>query len=326
MARFSSVALRRPARVVLTVAVLVALWQHPAIADVSEVTGGAYGFSSSVSLFDGPAVDSGPLPVVTLPPEGSPTPITESDPDGESAQQGPAIVVQATAMTVSTEGTTGVGGSVTSSASVVFGDAEEERVDPFSADEVGSTCTASESEVTGAAALDNASLVTSTDLEGEPVEVIDLPENPAPNTTLSGTNDAVGDTFRIVLNEQIREGDTLTVNAVHVFLGQNAQGASVDAVARGEAILGQSVCGVVTSVASSRDADISETVPDAAAGGNDDRQATTTTTPGEAVAVRETGELGSSRPSPLFGVLVGGLVAALFVWLRHLRPRPRHRR
>lgn len=318
--------LRRPARLVLSVVALVALWQRPVIADVSEVTGGAYGFSSTVSLFDEPAVDSGPVPVVTLPPEGSSTPITASDSGGESARQGPAIVVEATAMTVSTEGTTGVGGSVTSTASVVFGEAEDERIDPFSADEVRSTCRASESEVTGAAALTNASLVTSTDLEGEPVEIIDLPENPAPNTMLSGTNDALGDTFRIVLNEQVRDGDTLTVNAVHVFLGQNAQGESVEAVARGEAILGQSVCGVSTSAGSPDDADITETAPDAAAVASDDREATTTTAPGEAVAVSESGELGSSRPSPLFGVLVGGLVAALLVWLRHLRPRPRHRR
>ena len=321
MVRFSPVALRRPARVVLTVAVLVALWQHPAIADVSEVTGGAYGFSSSVSLFGGPAVDSGPLPVVSLPPEGSSTPITESDPDGESARQGPAIVAQATAMTVSTEGTTGVGGSVTSSASVVFGDTEEERVDPFSADEVGSTCTASESEVTGAAALENASLVTSTDLDGEPVEIIDLPENPAPNTTLSGTNDAVGDTFRIVLNEQIREGDTLTVNAVHVYLGQNAQGASVDAVARGEAIVGQAVCGVSTSVASPADADVTDSVPDAGAAANLDRETTTTTTPGEAVAVAEPADAGAGRATPLVGVLVGGAFLALMFGLRRRRGR-----
>ena len=321
MARFSSVSLRRPALLILSVAVLVALWPRPAIADVSEVRGGAYGFSSSVSLFGEPAVDSGPLPVVTLPPEGSSTPITESDPDGAAARQGPAIVVQATAMTVSTEGTTGVGGSVTSSASVVFGETEEDRIDPFSADEVRSTCTASESEVTGAATLDNASLVTSTDLEGEPVEIIDLPENPAPNTTLSGTDDAVGATFRIVLNEQIREGDTLTVNAVHVFLGQNAQGASVDAVARGDAIVGQSVCGVSTSGASPADADITDSVPDAGAAANHDRAAATTTTPGAAVAVAEPADAGAGRATPLVGVLVGGAFLALMFGLRRRRGR-----
>lgn len=321
MVRLSSVALRRPARVVLSVVVFASLWQRPAIADVSEVTGGAYGFSSSVSLFGGPAVDSGPLPVVTLPPEGSTTPITESDSNGESARQGPAIVVQATVIRVSTEGTTGLGGSVTSSASVVFGDNSEERVDPFSADEVRSTCTASESEVNGETTLDDASLVTSTDLDGEPVEIVDLPANPAPNTTLSGTNEAVGDTFRIVLNEQIREGDTLTVNAVHVFLGQNAQGDSVEAVARGEAVVGQSVCGVSTSAPSPPDAAITETVPNAGAVAGLGGEETTTTRPAQEMAVAEQPDAGAGRATPVVGVLVGGAFLALMLGLRRRRGR-----
>lgn len=323
MARVASRSLRRSARLALSVAVLIGIWQRPALADVSEVTGAAYGFSSTISLFDGPAVVSGPLPVVSLPPAGSAEVITQSDPHGALAKQGPAIVVRATALTVSTEGTTGPDGSVTSSASVVFDGSSDDRIDPFSADGLASRCTARESEVTGSTTLDNAFLVTSTDFDGEPVEIINLPTNPAPNTTMAGTNDAVGDTFRIVLNEQIREGDTLTVNAVHVYLGQNAEGESVEGVARGEAIVGHSVCGISSSGPTGSDDAVTDTVLETGLPTTQDRRSTPTTMPGEAVALSEQVDPGGSLASPLIGVLVGGLAAGFFLWLRHLRRRPR---
>jgi hypothetical protein len=280
-------------------------WQRQAAdAQVTEVTGSAYGFFTSIGLFGGPANDIGPVPQVTLPPGGSADPITQTDPDGDSAVYGPATIVQTTAMTVSTEGTTGPDGSVTSSSSVEFNANQEEQFDPFNADNLLSTCTASEAEVTGSVTLTNASLVTSTDADGEPVDTIDLPANPAPNSTFGGTIDNVGDTFRAVFNEQIREGDTLTVNAVHFYFGQNAEGEPVPGAALGEAIIGQSVCGVTasgagqpggdstTTTGASGGSDQVTTTTTGASGGSD--QATTTTVAGSGSATT----VAPSRPAP----------------------------
>jgi hypothetical protein len=276
----------------LSALVLSGLWQRQgADAQVSEVTGSAYGFFASVSLFGGPANDVGPVLQVTLPPEGSAEPITQTDPDGDSAVFGPAVIVETTGMTVSTEGTTGPDGSVTSSSSVEFNENQDEQVDPFNADDLLSTCTASEGEVTGSVTLTNASLATSTDDEGLPVDTIDLPASPAPNTTFGGTIDHVGDTFRVVFNEQIREGDTLTVNAVHFFFGQNEQGEPVEGIALGEAIIGQSVCGVTASGAG-QPGDTTTTTT-GQSGGSD--QVTTTTAAGQGAT---TTTVAPSRPAP----------------------------
>lgn len=302
--------------------------QRPAQAEVTEVTGSAYGFFTSVSLFDGPAAESGPAPVVTLPPEGSAEPITETAADEESAQYGPAIIVQSTAVTVSTEGTTGPEGSVTSSAELEFDEDPEAQVDPFKADAVASTCTASESGTTGSVSLTNGFLVTSTDPDTEePLETIDLPAEPTPNTSFTGTIDHVGDTFRLVLNEQILEDGTLTVNAVHLYLGEGGDG-----VAQGDAILGQSVCGVSASAA--RPAD--ETPSTRTGGERSESEQPTETEGGAAItgpqleeAIGTTGqagaEAGDAGQERLFGVLVGGGVLAVLA-LRMRRPRGQHRR
>jgi pyruvate/2-oxoglutarate dehydrogenase complex dihydrolipoamide acyltransferase (E2) component len=88
----------------------------------------------------------------------------------------------------------------------------------------------------------------------------------------------VGDTFRIVFNEQIQEGDTLTVNAVHFYLGQNAEGEPAPGVALGEAIIGQSVCGVTASGAGQPGGDTTTTTTGQSGGSG---QVTTTTAAGQ---------------------------------------------
>lgn len=316
----------------LLAVMLSSLWlQRPASAEVSEVTGSAYGFSASLSLFDSPPVEREPVPLVTLPPEGSPEPITATDPEGELAQYGPAVIVEATAITVSTEGTTGGNGAVTSSATVEFDDDREEQLDPFNADGLFATCTASEGGSTGSVTLEAATLVTSTDPDtGEPVETIDLPTNPAPNTTFGGTIDYVGDTFRIVLNEQITEGDTLTVNAVHYYLGQNQEGESVDGEARGEAVFGQTVCGVsasepsgaATANPSSPAEGTTVAVGEAAPGSG---EATSTTLPEDRLAIAEEIDADDGRREQMIGALVGGGLLVILI-LRMRRPTGQHRR
>jgi hypothetical protein len=302
--------------------------QRPALAEVTEVTGSAYGFFTSVSLFDGPAAESGPAPVVTLPPEGSAEPITETAADEESVQYGPAIIVQSTAATVSTEGTTGPDGSVTSSAELEFDEEREEQVDPFKADALTGTCTASESGTTGTVTLTNGSLVTSTDPDTEePVETVDLPAEPAPNTSFTGTIDHVGDTFRLVLNEQILEDDTLTVNAVHLYLGEGGDG-----VAQGDAILGQSVCGVDSSASGPSGA----TPSTHGRGERSESEEPTRTERGAATTAPQleevigtTGQAGAGagdagRERLIGAVVGGGLLAALIFGMR--RPKGQHRR
>lgn len=291
--------------VVLSTVVLSAVSPPPAIAQVTMVTGSAFGFYASVGLFGGPPGVNGPLPAVTLPPGGSAEPVTETDPDGGTAQYGPAVIVQTMAMTVSTEGTTGPEGSVTSSSSVEFDLDQEQQVDPFNADELLSSCTADESGLTGSSRLTKASLVLSTDPETqEPSETIPLPENPAPNTAFEGTIDHVGDRFRVVLNEQIEEGGTITVNAMHLYLLGN--------IAVGDAIIGQSVCGVnATSGGATPTTGAGAGTPDTTAPPGTTTPASDATTDSsrlEGAATADTGEdaggAGALLPA---GLVVGGL-------------------
>jgi hypothetical protein len=212
-------------------------------------------------------------------------------------------------------------------------DEDEVELGPFDGDRLESTCTATESGVTGSATLSAASLVISSDPDtGEPVETIDLPVDPAPNTTFGGTIDDVGDTYRIVLNEQIVEGDTLTVNAVHYYLGQNEQGESVEGVARGDAIIGQSVCGTSSgsgeanagpNLRSGATADPGGTPTDAGEANTQAGEATATTQPTELATTGQEAEAGGS--ALLVGAVVGlGLMAMLM--LRPRRPPARHRK
>jgi hypothetical protein len=191
-----------------------------------------------VSLFGGPASPRGPAPAVTLPASGGDQ--TATDPDGDAATYGPAYIFENHgAMTVHTQGSTGPGGSVTSSASV----RNVEDNDPFHAGspdgEVTSTCTASESGLSGSARIVNGRLVLHTDTTtGEPTEEVTFPHgwDPAPNTTYDGALDHVGDDWRIVFNEQILGPDSITVNAVHMYL--------LGPTAVGDMIIGQSRCGI----------------------------------------------------------------------------------
>ncbi|HWH34651.1 MAG TPA: hypothetical protein VNT56_04955 [Acidimicrobiales bacterium] len=230
---------------VLTAVLVIGGGDGPAAAQEDGLTGSAFGFFTSVGLFGGPPTEIGPAPQVTLPPEGSAEPVTMTDPDGTSVQFGPAVIVEPTAMTVSTQGQAD---GVTSTAALEFSEDRDAQLDPLNAARVVSECTATPAGLSGSATLSDATLVLRTDEEsGEPAEEVDVPADPEPNTTLGGTIDHVGDTFRVVFNEQIEAGGILTVNAVHVYFGQDAEGAATGGVAQGEAILGQAVCGLSAS-------------------------------------------------------------------------------
>lgn len=198
----------------------LALLASSAAADVTEVSGGAYGESVDVTTLGGSNVTSGPLPSVTLPPGGG-GPFT--------ASVGGANVpgyLSAGVMNVSTEGGN-LGshqGFATSSASVANANALSGRV---TADVVRSQCTSNGDGSSGSSTLTNARVL------GTPVAV-----NPAPNTVIPlpgiGT---------VTLNEQIRPtngpGDTsIIVRAIHIRL--DVAGGSLG---QGDIIIAESRCG-----------------------------------------------------------------------------------
>ena len=226
----------------------------PSGADVTVVSGGAFGHYSNVSLFGGPSIPVGPLPDVRLPPGGAPQPLTAREAAG-SAVYGPArifagvwppdvdVAPPSGPTTVTTRGTTGARGSVTSTVDIVLRTPPDPKspggfgpLPPTQGDELHSTCTATETGVTGSTRFVNAVMSKATTAEGEPLDEERIPDNPPPNYTRTGVLTNIGDRYRIVYNEQIVEPDglSITVNAVHIYL--------LGDVAVGESIVGQVRC------------------------------------------------------------------------------------
>lgn len=233
---------------------LVVAGGTPAYASVSAVSGTAFGYYANVGLFGGPQEVRGygqtvdppddevsSSPSVELPSGGGD--VSDTDPDGAIGAYGPANIFESHgSMDVHTVGATGATGSATSTASVD----DIQPNDPFQAPAPGgvdSTCTATESSLSGSTTITNGRLVLSNpdpDVEGEPGEVIVVPPvNPVPGTEYSGEIAEVHDFYRIVFNEQIRTPDTLTVNGAHMYL--------LGPVAIGDMVIAQSKCGVTAS-------------------------------------------------------------------------------
>jgi hypothetical protein len=256
---------RRLLGVTLLVAgMLAVVGPRPAAADVAAVTGSAYGYRAfNISLFGGAQPEQGPAPRVNLAADASNSPQAATAPSA-SVQYGPAVLFESGAIEVRSEGRTGAGGSVTSSAS-----ATGLGPGPFTAASTRSTCTASESAVTGSVTIADGRLVTRTNAgTGAPETTVTVPGSPPPNDTYTGTLDHVGDSFRIVFNEQVANPDgSLTVNAAHMYL--------LGPTARGDLVIGQSVCGVTAAGAPAT----TTTAPGAATTTTTPAAATTTTAP-----------------------------------------------
>ncbi len=222
----------------MVAAAAVVGWSGPASGGVNPVPqgGSAFGASGNVTLFGALQLTLPPTPSVTLPPGGG----------AESASApsaflggGPAVILETGPLTASTEGTTGPGGSVTSIAS-----ARDVGPGPITADRIRSTCTASAAGLTGSTRVVNGQVVVS---EGDPeVEgdetTVNVPLNPSPNTEYTGTIESVGDSFRVVFNEQIVTTDSIIVNGMHLYL--------LGPTAVGEAIVAQSNCGAAPATPS----------------------------------------------------------------------------
>ena len=215
---------------------------------VTSVTGRATGYFSSVGLSGGPATERGPAgtpgcddtttsscsPSVSLPTAGGSD--LADDLDGASAQHGPTVAFATTSMTTGTQGRTGDDGQVNAWAS-----ASAISSGPLTANGASSTCSADASGVTASTAIAGGRLVTSTDpTTGEPSVTRRIGPTPAPNTVLTGTLDHLGDSFKVVFNEQILNPDgSITVNAYHQYL--------LGPIAVGDLIVGQSTCGVTSA-------------------------------------------------------------------------------
>ncbi len=214
---------------------------------VTAVSGSAYGYYASISLFGVPPTVRGPMPTVTLPPGGSAVPITATAPTG-SAIVGPGRFFSSGPLNVSAQGAIGPDGSVTSSTSIT--NVNTSGVEVFTASNVASTSTASKAGVSGSTTITNGTLQIDsgfdsnddgdfTDPGDHPPVSVSVPTNPAPGTTFDGHVHTGGasDFFRYVFNEQIVNPDSsLTVNAAHQYL--------LGPVAVGDLIIGQSVSGV----------------------------------------------------------------------------------
>ncbi len=223
---------------------------------VTAVSGGAFGHWTKVSLFGGPSVPVGPIPDVRLPPEGSDAPITARESAG-SAVYGPAhifggiwpatgvdIAPPSGPIVVSTRGTPGPNGSVTSTVDISLRNPPNPKspggwgpLPPTQGEELHTTCTANQQGVTGSTRLKGAVMSKATTPAGEPIDEEPVPDNPPVNYTRTGVLTNVGDRYRIVYNEHIIEPDgSLTVNGVHMYL--------LGDIAVGDQIIGQVRCSV----------------------------------------------------------------------------------
>lgn len=223
-------------------AMLVVGFGQPAHADVSAVSGSAYGYYGDVTIFGGRNT-AGPTPTVTLAPDASNSPQTATAAFGRF-DAGPAVLFSSGQIDVRTEGTIGANGSVTSSTDIQNVNASGQET--FTATTLSSDCIASEAGASGSTTITGGTLQidsgdddpTNIIPDHPPVDVA-LPVNPAPTTVYDG-HIHIGqttDSFRYVFNEQVVGPDgSITVNAGHQYL--------IGPIAVGDVILGQSVCGV----------------------------------------------------------------------------------
>ncbi|HUR22559.1 MAG TPA: cadherin-like domain-containing protein, partial [Acidimicrobiales bacterium] len=224
----------------------------------------SYNYYTNVSLFGGPyslrgygqaatasATASSPSAAC---PEGVGT-TSVTDPDGAKAQYGPAVIFggiwpdslsqapPSGPLTSSVDCRPGAAGYVSTSTKAALmpgGSAYPGGVGPgpFIADEVHTTCLArADGTYRVSTRIQNGILETRYDPQTQlAVQSEPVPANPPANYTREGTIDHVGDSYRIVFNEQIHHPDrTTTVNAAHMYL--------LGPTAVGDMVVGSSTCG-----------------------------------------------------------------------------------
>ena len=263
------------ATAVASLAAILVVSSGSAHADITAVTGSAYGVSSSVSLFGGPSRTFAPAPIANLPAGGSATPVTASAPS-EDDVVGPAHLFTSGPISVSTVGappSTNVTSTVTVTPCVtaVSNSCAAGQIynGPFTTTgTIMATCSATGSAPTGTVTINGGQLASG---QAPNTTMMTVPTNPAPNTTMTGIEPDTGQMYKYVFNEQTTKADgSLTVNAVHEFLQAGANGA------QGDLFIGQVVCGATASATTT-------TTTTAATG------STTTTTAAGATTITTTG-------------------------------------
>ena len=228
---------RLTAGLVFSAMVLAALSQGSVGAQVAEVAGAASGYYAEIALFGAEQDPVGPAPEVILPATGGSE--TATDPSAEVVF-GPATIFTSGPLTVTTEGTTGPTGAVTSTATIETINTSGDEV--FTAANASSTCTATENGVTGSTTITGGTILTHAQAADHPEAAVDIPTNPAPGYTVEG-HVHIGDTqdnFRYIFNEQVENEDgSLTVFAAHMEL--------LGPTATGDLFIGESTCGVNTA-------------------------------------------------------------------------------
>ncbi len=225
---------------------LIGVGEGSAQADVTAVRGSAYGHSCDVAAFGMSCTPPRPTPTATLASDASDSPQTASAATSR-VEAGPATVFSSGRIDVSTQGTLGPAGSVTSSASITTVNASGDE--NLTAGKLASACTASEAAVGGSTTItggelqtDNGDTDPTNTIPNHPPVTVTLPESPAPNTTFEG-HLHIGNTtdnFRWVFNEQTPTADgSVTVSAAHEYL--------LGPVATGNLILGRSACGTTAA-------------------------------------------------------------------------------
>ena len=196
-----------------------AVLASPALADVTEVTGGAFGESVDVRLLNAVQVNSGPLPSVTMAsPPGGLGPFSQS-----AVSASVAGLLTAGVLNASTQGGNlgSHSGFATSSASVANVNALVGRI---TATVIGSTCRSNGDGSTGSSTLTNLNVLgVAVNAATGPNTVIPLP--------------LIG---RVIINEQLRPtngpGDTsMIVRAIHIELD--------GILGTGDIIISESRCG-----------------------------------------------------------------------------------
>lgn len=213
-----------------------------AAGSVTAVTGSALGYTAAnITLFGGSQNPVPPTPSVTLNGDASNSPQTGSATTGVIVY-GPATLFTSDAIAVSTKGSLGSSGSVTSTSDVKDVNHASTQTstgsEQLTAPDISSSCTANASGTTGAVTVTSGTVATNTNSSGTVVSSANVPANPAPNYSINGQINLSAtdtETFTDIFNEQTVSGTTLTVTAVHEVLH--------GPTAKGDVYIGQSVCG-----------------------------------------------------------------------------------
>lgn len=219
----------------------------------SAVRGTAFGYYSNVSLFGGPynrlgygqpsgAPAVAATPSVSLPSTGGSVSLTDSD--GSKAAYGPAVIfgwydpvtqtyVSSGSQTVLAQGSTAGSGTVLSRATV-----NNAGPGPLVMPQIITTCQRSGSTTVASVQVSNGFVETSTDPNtGDVTSTQAIPSSPTAGLQVTGTLNHLGDSFRIVFNEQTTNPDgSRTVVGAHMYL--------LGPTAVGDMVVASATCGV----------------------------------------------------------------------------------